>query len=261
MQIQELLLLKNRIALVTGGGKGIGRAIGQHLARAGATVYLAARTESDLNQAIDESRAQIAAEGHGGQLIAAVGDVLDTGFQQQLLARIQAEHGRLDILVNNVGGYPPGHMSQVSAEGFRHALSFNTASAFDVTRECLPLLQQSQHASVINIASMAGRLIQANFTAYGTAKAALIQLTKLMAADLAPAIRVNCISPGPIMTDALKKWYDEAAREQLRLSTPLQALGQPEDIARAALFLASDAARWISGKDLQVDGGAENANF
>lgn len=261
MLIRELLLLRGKVALVTGAGKGIGRAIAQHFARAGATVYMLARTETDLQQAITESLDAIAAEANGGQLLAVVGDSTDSLTHERIVQQLEREHGRLDILVNNVGGFPPGSLEKLSPENFRQAISFNTGSAFDLTRATLGLLRNSQQASVINIASLAGRLIQPQFVAYGTAKAAMIQMSRLMAAELAPQIRVNTISPGPIMTDALQKWYDEAAREQLRLSTPLQALGQVEDIAHAALFLAADASRWVSGKDLQIDGGAENATF
>ena len=104
-------------------------------------------------------------------------------------------------------------------------------------------------------------LVQPFFTSYGTVKAALIHMTKMMAAELAPDVRVNVISPGSIMTEALEAFIDADNREKMRRLTPMQQLGRPEDIALAALYLASPAARWVTGKDLQVDGGTENTNL
>ena len=246
--------LQGKVAIVTGGGKGIGKAIGLAFAEAGATVVFAARTEADLDAAV------AAAQQYDVQALAVPCDVLVDAQLQQLVDITVQRFGRIDILVNNAGGTMPKPMEKISAESFRRALDFNVTSAFLLSQYALPYLRESR-GNIINIASAAGRLVQPLFTSYGTAKAALIHLTKMMAAELAPDVRVNVISPGSIMTEALASFIDADNREKMRRLTPMQQLGQPEDIAAAALYLASPAARWVTGKDLQVDGGTENTNL
>lgn len=252
--LSEQFSLKNKVAIVTGGGKGIGRAIGLVFAEAGANVVFAARTVSDLEAAV------AAAKAFGVDAIGVPCDVLADEQLQQLVDKTIAHFGRIDILVNNAGGTMPKPMERISAVSFRRALDFNVTSAFLLSQYALPHLRASK-GNIINIASAAGRLVQPLFTSYGTVKAALIHMTKMMAAELAPDVRVNVISPGSIMTEALESFIDEANREKMRQLTPLKALGKPQDIAMAALYLASPAGRWVTGKDLQVDGGTENTNL
>ncbi|MFC2000109.1 SDR family oxidoreductase, partial [Chloroflexota bacterium] len=137
---------------------------------------------------------------------------------------------------------------------------FTVAAAFSFTRICLPHLRESR-GCVVNIGSMAGRLIQPNFSVYGTNKAALQFLTKLMAAELAPEVRVNLIAPGSIMTDSLRGFLDEASLQKMCDLTPMKRLGEPDDIALAALYLCSPAAQWVTGKVLEVDGGTEKPSM
>jgi 7-alpha-hydroxysteroid dehydrogenase len=252
--LAEQFSLKNKVAIVTGGGKGIGKAIGLVFAEAGANVVFAARTEADLNAAVS------AAKKFGVDAIGVPCDVLIDDQLQHLVDATIAHFGRIDILVNNAGGTMPKPMEKISASSFRRAMDFNVTSAFLLSQYALPHLRASK-GSIINIASAAGRLVQPLFTSYGTVKAALIHMTKMMAAELAPDVRVNVISPGSIMTEALETFIDEANREKMRQLTPLQQLGKPNDIAMAALYLASPAARWVTGKDLQVDGGVENTSL
>jgi len=186
--------------------------------------------------------------------------VLDDEQLIALVPKTIEAFGRIDVVVNNAGGTMPKPMEQISARSFRRAMDFNITTAFLLSQAALPHLRASK-GNIINIASAAGRLIQPQFTAYGTVKAAVIHLTKMMAAELAPDVRVNVISPGSIMTEALDFFIDEGNKEKMRQLTPLQTLGQPEDIAMAALYLASPAAKWVTGKDLQVDGGTENTNL
>ena len=252
--LQQHFSLKGKTAIITGAGKGIGKSIGLTFARAGANVVFAARTQSDIAAAVVE------AEVLGAKAVAIQCDVLDDGQLLSLVPKTLEVFGSIDILVNNAGGTLPKPMEQISARSFRRALDFNVTTAFLLSQAALPHLRKSQ-GNIINIASAAGRLVQPHFTSYGTVKAALIHMSKLMAAEVAPEVRVNCISPGSIMTEALDSFIDEAGKEAMRKMTPLQQLGQPQDIALAALYLASPAARWVTGKDLQIDGGTENTNL
>jgi 7-alpha-hydroxysteroid dehydrogenase len=252
--IADQFSLQGKVAIVTGGGKGIGKAIGLVFAEAGANVVFASRTQADLDAVVATATA------HGNDAIGVLCDVLVDEQLQQLVDTTVAHFGRIDILVNNAGGTMPKPMAKISANSFRRALDFNVTSAFLLSQYALPHLQAS-NGNIINIASAAGRLVQPLFTSYGTVKAALIHMTKMMAAELAPSVRVNAISPGSIMTEALETFIDTDNREKMRQLTPLQQLGKPQDIAMAALYLASPAARWVTGKDLQVDGGTENTNL
>ncbi len=246
--------LRGKVAIVTGGGKGIGKAIGLTFAEAGATVVFAARTQTDLDAAVTQAKT------FGGEALGVLCDVLvDTQLQQLVDTTVQ-HFGRIDILVNNAGGTMPKPMEKISAESFRRSLDFNLTSAFLLSQYALPHLRANK-GCIINIASAAGRLVQPLFTAYGTVKAALIHMSKIMAAELAPDVRVNVISPGSIMTEALEAFIDADNREKMRKLTPMQELGKPQDIAMAALYLASPAARWVTGKDLQIDGGVENSQL
>jgi len=249
--MEPFFSLKGKTAIVTGAGKGIGKAIGLCFAHAGANVVFAARTQSDLAAAVFE------AESLGGRAIALQCDVLDDEQLIALVPKTLDVFGQIDIVVNNAGGSLPKPMEQISARSFRRAMDFNVTTAFLLSQAALPHLRRSK----INIASAAGRLVQPHFTSYGTVKAAVIHMTKMMASELAPDVRVNVISPGSIMTEALGSFIDDAAQEAMRKMTPLQSLGRPEDIAMAALYLASPAACWVTGKDLQVDGGTENTNL
>jgi len=254
MKIESAFSLKGKVAIVTGGGKGIGKAIGLAFAQAGANVVFAARTQADLDAAVAEAKKS------GVKAIGIYCDVLDDEQLVSLVPKTIEAFGRIDIVVNNAGGTMPKPMEQISARSFRRAMDFNITTAFLLSQAAIPHLRESK-GNIINIASAAGRLIQPQFTSYGTVKAAVIHLTKMMAAELAPDIRVNVISPGSIMTEALDFFIDEGNKEKMRQLTPLQKLGQPEDIAMAALYLASPAAKWVTGKDLQVDGGTENTNL
>ena len=179
-----------------------------------------------------------------------------------LVAAAEKEFGRLDIVVNNVGGTMPTPFLQTTPRFMNEAFSFNVTTAFALTQQATPLLLKSPGASVINITSTMGRVRERGYVAYGTAKAALIHMTHLLAADLAPLIRVNAISPGSIATSALEIVSGSPElKAELESKTPLGRIGVPEEIAAAALYLASDAAAYVTGKVLDVDGGIEAANL
>lgn len=252
--IADKFKLDGKVAIVTGSGRGIGQCIGLTFADAGATVVFAARTEEDIQANVEKAKAV------GARSLAVRCDVMDDSQLQVLANRTVEVFGRVDIIVNNAGGSGPNQMAKTSRAQLLKAFDFNVAAAFSFTRVCLPHLKKSK-GCVINISSAVGHLVQPNFTVYGAMKAALDHLTRLMAADLAPDVRVNAIAPGSTLTDSLKGFLDASLRQKMADLTPMRTLGEPEDIALAALYLASPAARWVTGKVIQVDGGMVTTNM
>ncbi|MBF5007496.1 SDR family NAD(P)-dependent oxidoreductase [Diaphorobacter caeni] len=247
--------LDGQVAVVTGAGKGIGRACALMLAEAGADVALFARTETDLA----EVKARI--EAMGRRAIAVPGDVNKDADLDQLIARSVAELGKLTILINNVGGGGPNDPRKVPGKSLGDMLAFNVVPAYSLIQKAAPVMAERGGGAVVNISSVAAKYAQKHFSAYGAAKAALNQLTRNLAQDYGPSVRINAIEPGTIMTEALAPFLTPERKDRMVKSTPLARMGQPEDIAAAALFLASPAASWITGKILSVDGGVEAPNF
>jgi len=246
----------DRVAVVTGAGRGIGAACARALAEFGADVVLAARTESQLREvAADVERL-------GRRALVVPSDVSDLGTLPALVDATVAEFGRLDVVINNAGGSMPQAFLDTSVKAFEGAFHFNVTTAFALTQAATPHLLASGHGAVVNISSVMGRVRDRGFAAYGTAKGALAHLTRLLAADLAPRVRVNAIAVGSVATSALEiVLTDDALRSEMVAKTPLRRLGEPEDIALAALYLASDAAGFVTGKVWEVDGGIEAANL
>lgn len=249
MGILDSFRLDGRVALVTGASRGIGRATAIALAEAGADVALLARTEADLD-AVAET---VAATGRRALTIAF--DVMDMDSMPALTERVAVELGRLDILVNNAGGSLPQPLLDTSAMSFEQAFTFNVTTAFEMTKATVPTMLVGGGGSVVNISSVMGRLADRGFSAYGTAKAAMIHMSRITAMDLAPHIRVNAIAPGSVATDALATVLTTELRSTMEANTPLRRLGKPEDIAAAVLYLCSPAGSYITGKVLEVDGG------
>jgi 7-alpha-hydroxysteroid dehydrogenase len=252
--VAEKFRLDGKVAVITGSGRGIGQGIGLTFAEAGASVVFSARTEGDI-QANAES-----AMAFGVRAMAVTCDVTDDSQLKALAARTMETLGRIDVVVNNAGGAMPNQIATTNRRRFNEAFDFNVTSAFAFTRVCLPHLKESK-GCVINISSAVGRIVQPNFSVYGSVKAAMAHMTRLMASDLAPDVRVNGIAPGPIQTDALRIFLDEPSLQKMCDRTPMKKLGEVEDIALAALYLASPAAKWVTGKILEVDGGMETTNM
>jgi 7-alpha-hydroxysteroid dehydrogenase len=169
--------------------------------------------------------------------------------------------GRVDVLVNNAGGSPPKPALRTSEKMFEAALRFNVTTAFLLSRLAIPHMQAGAGGSIVNISSAAGRFPQPNFVAYGTAKAALSFMTRQLAVELAPEVRVNAIAVGATATSSLLPFLNDETRGAMEAQTPMRRLGSVEDIAIAVLYLASDASSWVTGKVLEVDGGIESSNW
>jgi 7-alpha-hydroxysteroid dehydrogenase len=242
--------------VVTGAGKGIGAAIARTFAEAGADIVLAARTEADL--------AAVAAdiESLGRKALVVPTDVLQFDQLERLAERTADAFGRVDILVNNAGGFPPKPAAQTSAAEFDAAFRFNVTTAFELTRLCVPLMSAEENTGVIlNISSIAGHKPAPCFAAYGTAKGALSFLTRELAQEYAPRIRVNGIAVGSTKTDALNTVLTDEIEQTMVDLTPMARLGEVEDIALGALYLCSPAGGYVTGEILGVNGGMERLNM
>lgn len=255
MSILDRFNLDGGVAIVTGAGQGIGQAIAIAYAEAGADVVCSARTLSDVEATAEQIREL------GRRALAVQCDVTDEEQRKALVESSLNTMGKITHLVNCVGGGGPNDPKSMPADEFSNALNYNITSAYALTQLCIPSMQNAGQGNVINITSAAARYIQKHFTAYGSAKAGLTHLTKLLAQDLAPIIRVNAIAPGPILTGALERAVPEQLLQVMADNTPLKRIGNTEDISSAALFLASPASDWVTGKVIEVDGGAETTVF
>ena len=249
--VPALFSVQGQVAIVTGAGKGIGRASALALAQAGADVALAARTRADLEAVAAEITAL------GRRAIAVPCDVGDDAALDGLVQRTLAEFGKVSILVNTAGGSGPNDPRRMPGKDFADVLAWNVAPAYALIQKCARPMREAGSGTVVNISSTAARLAQKHFSAYGAAKAALNQITRNLAQDFAPHLRINAIEPGSIRTEALAPFLTPEREASMLERTPLARLGEVEDIAAAVLFLASPASAWITGKILGVDGGAE----
>jgi 7-alpha-hydroxysteroid dehydrogenase len=254
--ILDRFLLTDQTAVITGAGRGIGAAIALAYAQAGADVVIASRTQEQL----DKVAAQVAEAGRRAVVVPS--DLNDTSTLPALVERAMAEFGRIDIVVNNVGGSAPRPFLDTSEGYLERAFHFNVTTAFALSKAAAPHMLAGGGGSIVNISSAMGRMRDRGFVAYGVAKAALAHLTRLLAIDLAPRVRVNGIAVGSVATSALETVLssDELLAEMVG-KTPLGRLGDPEDIAAAALYLASPAGSFITGKLIEVDGGIEAPNL
>lgn len=247
--------LNGRVAIVTGGGSGIGKVAALLLAEAGADLVIAGRKQERL----DTAAAEIVAE-TGRRCIGVSTDVRDPDAAKALIDAALAEYGRLDILINNAGRGTHAPLRTMTAEAWNNDVALNLNAAFYCAQAAYPHLRAHRNGAIVNISSLAGVNGTMGVGAYAAAKAGLQQFTRVAAAEFGPhGVRVNCVAPGMIATElAQKGWaktgFDASAACQ---AFPLRRPGTPEEVARAVLFLASDAASYITGETLTVGGGPQ----
>ena len=258
--IGDFFRVDGRAAVVTGAGRGLGAAAAVALAEAGADVVISARSEEQLVKVAQEIEAA------GRRAVVVPADLSDLDAAAGLAEAAVSAFGRLDIVVNNVGGAMPRPFLDTAPRHLSRAFEFNVATAHSLTRAAVPHLlaaaENGTTSAVINITSTVGRVAGRGYLAYGTAKAALAHYTRLAAADLAPRIRVNGIAVGAAATSALDIVVsDDGLRQQLEQSTPLARIGDPREVAAAVVYLAAPSGGYLTGKILEVDGGIQRPNL
>jgi 3-oxoacyl-[acyl-carrier protein] reductase len=246
--------LKDKVALVTGSSRGIGAAVAREFARHGAKVVVHGRD----SEAMTAVRTGI--ERAGGRAIQVAADLTSFADIEEMRRRTEAEFGPIDILVANGGGSPirPGPLEEITEEGWRASVDANLTATFLTLKSVLPGMKARGSGTIVTMSSAAARRPNpASPIAYAAAKAGIELLTKDVAAQAGPfGVRVNCIAPETILTDTNRALIPPAMQETLRDAHPLRRLGTPEDVARAAVFLASEDSAWITGIVVDVAGGA-----
>ncbi|MFI5105172.1 MAG: SDR family NAD(P)-dependent oxidoreductase [Terriglobales bacterium] len=239
--------LVNKVAIVTGGGSGIGRAIAGAFVREGAKVVIAGRNQAKLDRAAKEI---------GAGCLAVAADVSNLQDLQRLSQTTLDRFQRIDVLVNNAGVLFAGTAESLTEDQWEQTFNVNVRGVWRLSRAVLPHMRAAGGGAVINIGSVLSLLGARNRVAYAASKGALLQMTRAMAVDhAAEKIRVNCICPATVETEMVAAAMDEAARKARLAMHPDGRFGQPEEVAGLAVFLASDESLWITGAAYTVDGG------
>ena len=244
--------LSGRVAIVTGGGRGVGRGISERLLEAGADVVVCSRNEP---AALPE------AGGRRARFVAA--DVRDVDQIARAIAFVRDQFGRLDVLVNNAGGSPPAPAATASPRFSEKIVALNLLAPLHFAQQANAVMQEQPEGGVIvNIASVSGLRPSPDTAAYGAAKAGLLALTRTLAMEWAPKVRVNAVAAGMILTEQAELFYGDAqAQARVAATVPLGRLGTPRDVGDACVFLASPLASYVSGAALVLDGGGERPPF
>ncbi|MBI5584993.1 MAG: 3-oxoacyl-ACP reductase FabG [Deltaproteobacteria bacterium] len=244
--------LKDKVALVTGAGQGIGRAIAVLSARQGARVALVERNETSGRETCEQIQAQ------GGEAFLIALDITRPGAATDAVGQAREAWGRIDILVNNAGFDRPGGIFKIRDEDWDAVLGVHLKAALAFTREVIPGMKERQYGRIVNLSSIYGKSGGKGEIAYATAKAGLIGFTKSVAKEVGRYnIGVNAVLPGLTATPAIATLMAEKFKEQILAQTPLGRMARPEEIAQAVIFLASDEASYITGACLEVSGGWE----
>jgi len=248
----DLFNLDGRVALVTGGSKGLGKAMARGFAEAGADVMISSRSENELKATAAE-----VGEGLDVKVEWMVADMGDREASDQLAAETISRLGKVDIVVNNAGSNTPQPIDQIVDEDWDRIVELNLTSCMRLTRAVVPGMIERKWGRVIHISSVLGLGSKPARNVYSATKAGLIGMAKASALDLGPHnITVNCIAPGPILTDLPMSLLDDEEKKQFSNMTALDRWGKPRELAGPALFLASEAGSYTTGTTILVDGGA-----
>ncbi|MCW3048944.1 MAG: family NAD(P)-dependent oxidoreductase [Solirubrobacterales bacterium] len=243
--------LDGKVAIVTGASRGIGAATARALAAAGASVALAARDVDALERVAGEVRAA------GGRALAVPTDIRQPAAVEELVGRTVAEFGGLDIAFNNAagGGHPPTPLTDVAVEDFDSALAINLRGTFLCVKYEIPAMLDGGGGAIVNMASTAGLEAVGGLAAYVSSKHGIVGLTKVAALEYAArGVRVNVVAPGPILTEQLVR-AGEVARQGAAQAVPMRRVGEPEEVAATVAWLCGDAASFITGAVVPIDGG------
>lgn len=252
--------LTDRIAIVTGGSDGIGKGVAVGLAEAGAHVVIAARRQDRIDATVEELRSM------GRRAIGVTADVSDDAQVARVIDVAKGEFGRIDILVNNAGSswgsnFKRGSLLELEGEDFDGCFGTNVKSQFFCAKAAVPIMmEQTEGGCIINMSSVGGQITgttpSPTMAFYAASKAAILSLTRSMATEWAPTVRVNAIMPGLIQTDRTRNDPNRRATDdELAMGIGMSRVGLPQDIAGAAVYLASDASGWMTGSAIQIDGG------
>ena len=249
-----MAVLSGKVTVVTGASRGIGAEIARLFAKEGAMVALHGRDKTAL------SEVQTGIEGQGGIAIPFVADLTGFGEIENMRHQVEQQFGPIDILIANAGGSftMPGAIEEISEEGWHASINGNLTATFLTIKSILPGMKERKSGTIVTISSASGRRPHPQAPIpYSAAKAGIQILTQIVAAQAGPyGIRVNCIAPGTILTERNMQRIPKQQRDALREQHPIRRLGTPEDVAHAALYLASDEAAWVAGTVLDVAGGA-----
>lgn len=245
--------LKDKVAIITGGGTGIGRQAAIDMAKEGAKVLVMGRRLEPLEETVAEIKKI------NGVAIAFSGDVTKTEDIEKARDLVKNEWGKLDILINNAGSGMRKPFLETTLEEFDYIYKIDLRSVFEVTQIMVPLMLESGGGSIINISSILGVLGSKDSSAYCAMKGGVVQLTRALAAELGPKIRVNCLCPSHIVTPMIEPMlnYIESSGKMDKLNKlfPMKRVGYPEDMSGSIIFFASDESKWLTGNIFMIDGG------
>jgi 3-oxoacyl-[acyl-carrier protein] reductase len=244
--------LSGMVVVVTGGSRGIGAATCREFAANGARVAVVGRDQAAIDSVVERIHAD------GGHAVGATADCTDLASVERMRLRVEHEFGPVEVLAAFAGGgiIRPGPFEEVTEEQWRAVIDGNLTATFLTVKSFLPGMAERGRGSIITMASTAGRIPSPAPAPYAASKAAVLMLTRNLAVEFGKrGVRINCIAPSTIMTERTKAHIPEAVQREIIAALPLGRLGTPEDVARAALFLASEAASWMTGVTLDVAGG------